>query len=165
MRVNNQNSESPTLFMIWSSGAVLMTRSEQWSYIGCQTSNSASSSKFHHLALLALFVVLVSCSSNFHNWPLLALCGTIVALGWISGFNFCHPIVRSLVLSQYHDVAALSDLSTDLYTNNTNLTNKPHQLLPPTGCPQTKYSKQNYQKYWDYFCRHSVDSRTRLFDC
>ena len=37
---------------------------------GCQTINSASSSKFYHLALL---VVLVSCSSNFQHWPLLAL--------------------------------------------------------------------------------------------
>ena len=37
---------------------------------GYQNSDSASSSKFHHLALL---VALVSHSSNFHNWPLLAL--------------------------------------------------------------------------------------------
>ena len=35
--------------------------------LGCRTSDSASSSKFHHLALL------VSCSSNFHHWPLLSL--------------------------------------------------------------------------------------------
>ena len=35
---------------------------------GCQTSDSASNSKFHHLA----FVALVSNSSNFHHWPLLA---------------------------------------------------------------------------------------------
>ena len=35
---------------------------------GCQTSNSASSSKFHFLVLL---VALVSHSSNFHHWPLL----------------------------------------------------------------------------------------------
>ena len=38
--------------------------------LGCQTSDSASSSKFHHLALL---VALVSRSPNFHHWPLLAL--------------------------------------------------------------------------------------------
>ena len=37
---------------------------------GCQTSDSASSSKFHHFALL---VAPVSHSSNFHHWPLLAL--------------------------------------------------------------------------------------------
>ena len=37
---------------------------------GYQTSDSASSSKFHHLALL---VALVSHSLNFHHWPLLAL--------------------------------------------------------------------------------------------
>ena len=42
---------------------------------GCQTSDSASSSKFHHLALL---VVLVSHSSNFHHWPLLALLVALV---------------------------------------------------------------------------------------
>ena len=38
-----------------------------------QTIDSTSSLKFHHLALLALLVVLVSCSSNFHHWSLLAL--------------------------------------------------------------------------------------------
>ena len=38
--------------------------------LGCQTSNSASSSKFHHLTLL---VALVSHSSNFHHRPLFAL--------------------------------------------------------------------------------------------
>ena len=37
---------------------------------GYQTSDSASSDKFQHLALL---VVLVSCSSNFYHWPLLPL--------------------------------------------------------------------------------------------
>ena len=31
----------------------------QWSYLGCQNSDSASSSKFHHLALLALLAALV----------------------------------------------------------------------------------------------------------
>ena len=36
--------------------------------IGCQTSDSASSSKFHHFALL---VALVSHNSNVHHWPLL----------------------------------------------------------------------------------------------
>ena len=46
---------------------------------GCQTSNSASSSKFHHLALLALLVALVSQSSNFHHWPLLALLVALVS--------------------------------------------------------------------------------------
>ena len=41
--------------------------------IGYQTSESASSSRFHHLVLLALLVaVLVSHSSNFHHQPLLA---------------------------------------------------------------------------------------------
>ena len=42
----------------------------QGSYLGYQTSDSASSSKFPYLALL---VALVSHSSNFHNWPLFAL--------------------------------------------------------------------------------------------
>ena len=37
---------------------------------GYQTSDSASSSKFHHLDFL---VALVSQNSNFHYWPLLAL--------------------------------------------------------------------------------------------
>ena len=41
--------------------------------IGYQTSNSVSSLKFHHFALLALLMALVSCSSNFHHWHLLAL--------------------------------------------------------------------------------------------
>ena len=63
---------------------------------GCQTSYSASSSKFHHLAFL---MALVSCSSNFLNWPLLALFVVLVLhLGWLSRFKFCHPIVRSLVV-------------------------------------------------------------------
>ena len=44
----------------------------------CPTSDSASSSKFHHLALLALFVALVFHSSNFHHWPLLALLVALV---------------------------------------------------------------------------------------
>ena len=43
--------------------------------IGCQTSDSGSNSKFHHLALL---VALVSHSSNFHHWPLLALLVALV---------------------------------------------------------------------------------------
>ena len=43
-----------------------------------QTSNSASSSKLHHLALLALLVALVLHSSNFHYWPLLASLVTLV---------------------------------------------------------------------------------------
>ena len=43
-------------------------------YVGYQTSDSASISKLHHLALLR---AQVSSSSNFHHWPLLAL---IVAL-------------------------------------------------------------------------------------
>ena len=43
--------------------------------IECQKSDSASSSKFHHLALL---VALVSHSSNFHHWPLLALLVALV---------------------------------------------------------------------------------------
>ena len=46
--------------------------------LGYQTSNSASSSKFHHLAKLALLVALVSHSSNFHHWPLLALLVALV---------------------------------------------------------------------------------------
>ena len=49
------------------------TYTQQWSYTGCQNSDSVSSSKFHHLALLALLVVLVSHILNFHHWPLLAL--------------------------------------------------------------------------------------------
>ena len=42
---------------------------------GYQTCDSASSSKFHHLAS---HVVLVSHSSNFHHWPLLALLVALV---------------------------------------------------------------------------------------
>ena len=45
---------------------------------GYQTSDSVSSSKFHHLALPALLVVLVLRSSNLHHWTLLVL---LVALG------------------------------------------------------------------------------------
>ena len=39
----------------------------QWSYLGCQTSDSASNSKFHQFTLL---VALVSYSSNFYHWHL-----------------------------------------------------------------------------------------------
>ena len=46
--------------------------------VGYGTSHSASSSTFHHLALLVLLVALVSCSSNFHHWPLLALLVALV---------------------------------------------------------------------------------------
>ena len=35
--------------------------------LGYQTNDSASSSKIHHFALLALLVALVSCGSNFHH--------------------------------------------------------------------------------------------------
>ena len=72
---------------------------------GYQTSDSASSSKYHHLSLL---VALVSHCSNFHHWPLLALLyGTSVALGWLSGFKFCHPIVKSLIQGEQHWTASL----------------------------------------------------------
>ena len=57
----------------------------QWSYLGYQNSNSASSSKFHYLAFLALLVALMLCSSNFHHWPLLALLmALLLSLGWHS---------------------------------------------------------------------------------
>ena len=70
--------------------------SNDHTYIVCQTSNSASSSKFHHLALLALIAALVSYSSNFYHWPLLALLFALVLhLG--DSASFCHPIVRSLI--------------------------------------------------------------------
>ena len=46
--------------------------------LGCQTSNSASSSIFHHMALLAFLVVLVLHSSNFQHWPLIALLVVLV---------------------------------------------------------------------------------------
>ena len=49
----------------------------QYLTLGCQTSDSASSSKFYHLALL-VELVLVSHSSNFHHWPLLALLMALV---------------------------------------------------------------------------------------
>ena len=45
---------------------------------GCQDSDSASSSKIHHFALL---MALVSHSPNFHHWPLLALFVALV-LHW-----------------------------------------------------------------------------------
>ena len=60
----------------WCVGRVLSAeKSSRWVWgndltLGCQTSHSASSSNFHHWALL---VALVSHSSNFHHWPLLAL--------------------------------------------------------------------------------------------
>ena len=63
-----------------------------------QTSDSASSSKFHYLALLALLVVLVSFSSNFHHWPLLAL---LVALVSYSS-NFHHCLLALLVALVMH---------------------------------------------------------------
>ena len=63
--------------------------------LGYQTSNSASSSKFHHLALL---VALVLCSSNFHHLPLLPLLVALVLhYGDSADLNFYHPIVRSLL--------------------------------------------------------------------
>ena len=47
--------------------------------LGCQTSDSAISPKFHHLALL---VVLVSCSSKFSPLGIVCLaCGASVTLG------------------------------------------------------------------------------------
>ena len=57
-------------------------------------------------------MALVSHSSNFHHWPLLAS----VALGWLSWFKFCHPIVRSLPgLTPLLRVSnSLSSLSTSL---------------------------------------------------
>ena len=58
---------------------------------GYQSSDSASSSKFHHLALL---VALVLHSSNFHHWPLFVV--LVLPSGWLIGFTFCHPILRSL---------------------------------------------------------------------
>ena len=60
--------------------------------------------------------------NNFHQWsyqdirlvtqqvvkisPLGLACGASVALGWLSGFKFCHPIVRSL---HYTDVETDKD--------------------------------------------------------
>ena len=41
--------------------------------LGYQTSNSASSSKFHYFALLFLLVALLSHSSKFHHLALLAM--------------------------------------------------------------------------------------------
>ena len=35
------------------------------------------------------------------------VCGASVALGWLSGFKFCHPIVRSLLLIKSHLAAGL----------------------------------------------------------
>ena len=46
--------------------------------LGYSTRDSGSSSKFHHLAFACL------------------ACGTSVALGWLSRFLICYPIVRSL---------------------------------------------------------------------
>ena len=59
--------------------------------LGYQTSDSVSSSNFHHLALL---LMLVLHSSNFHHRPLLALLVALVLhLGDSANFNFSHPIV------------------------------------------------------------------------
>ena len=56
----------------------MVLTTSQWSFLGCQNSDSASSSKLHHLTLLALLVELVSYSSNFQQWPLLALLVVLV---------------------------------------------------------------------------------------
>ena len=66
---------------------IITDHTAQWSYLECQNSDSASSSIFHQLALFALLMVLVS-----HSSPLSLACGASVAVGWLSGFIFCHPI-------------------------------------------------------------------------
>ena len=70
----------PTVSNPWCEPAYVQTDSDweclvQWSYLGYQTRYLASSSKFHHLALL---MALVSYSSNFHHWPLLVLLVALV---------------------------------------------------------------------------------------
>ena len=57
--------------------------------LGYQTSDSAISSKFHHLALLAMLLALVSHTSNFHNWALLV---TLV-LHWCDSADFNFAIL------------------------------------------------------------------------
>ena len=56
---------------------------------GYQNRDSVNSSKFHHFALLALLVVIVSHSSNFHQLALLALLVVLVLhKGDSVDFNF-----------------------------------------------------------------------------
>ena len=79
--INMSDQSDPHPGWQWSVLFVILNHihyHDQWSYLGWQTSDSASSSKFHHLALLALLVALVSSSSNFHHWPLLALLVALV---------------------------------------------------------------------------------------
>ena len=55
--------------------------------LGCQSSDSASSSKLNHL--LAMLVALVSHSSNFYHWPLFPLLVELVLhLGDSADLNF-----------------------------------------------------------------------------
>ena len=69
-------------------------------------------SKFHHLPLLAFLVAQVSHSSNFCDWPLYLICLQYQCWFRLSGFQFCHPIVRSLQYPQphsfYHKMFSLS---------------------------------------------------------
>ena len=69
----------------WQESLIQTVCSHQWSYLGCQNTDSASSSKFHHLAFLALLVALVSHSSNFHH---LALLVALVLRSDSSDLNF-----------------------------------------------------------------------------
>ena len=63
---------------------------------GCQTSDSASGSKFHHWPLL---VALVLHSSNFYHWPLLVLLVVLVLqYGDSAAFQFLYPIVHSMII-------------------------------------------------------------------
>ena len=82
---------------------------------GYQTSDSASSSKFHHLALLALLallVALVSRSSNFHHWPLLALLVALVLLTvtqWISILPSYSRIIANNKYQQFLSSSAAAE--------------------------------------------------------
>ena len=72
--VENTGAEPGTLEDQWPAGGDIFkwpVGCHQGPFLGHSTSDSASSSKFHHLPLLALLVALVSHSSKFHYWPLL----------------------------------------------------------------------------------------------
>ena len=64
-------------------------------------------------------MVLVSHSSNFHNWPLLALLVALV-LHRLSGFKFCHPIYDHWV-SGDQEVESLTQSLSHLYCGTTAL--------------------------------------------
>ena len=64
--------------------------------LGCQTSDSVVVQNFTTWPCLAY---LWHQCHIVHIFTTCLACGASVAVGWLSRFRFCHPIVRSLVLS------------------------------------------------------------------